>query len=300
MYVDGESAPAIEATIYNLHGFVFFCSAGDANTTAGYDVQSCQRQYGNSKLGKTAANSGQYNTFRMPYGEKGVRVTAQAPREYLGFCDHSCDESPGSSSCCGLYYHIAALRGAVLPVTLGGGMVELPPTARLRLYANHASTVEPLEFFALYNQTNAGGAILYTGMAARDLSGALNGNWHFLEGCMRLALEGGPLEVYSDGTESYFYGSLYFDNGQDNYANDVAGLMQYYGRGHTPGPMGGGGSSPPHFSAYRFHDSELLVHHDAMALVWRCGDVNQCIGNGPALYSPAAVEVWSQVVAYVW
>lgn len=39
-------------------------------------MASCTRIYGNSKMGKTAANSGHYNTFRMPYGEKGVRVTA--------------------------------------------------------------------------------------------------------------------------------------------------------------------------------------------------------------------------------
>ena len=30
---------------------------------------------------------------------------------------------------------------------------------------------------------------------------------------MRLAADGSPLEILSDGTESYFYGSLYFDNG---------------------------------------------------------------------------------------
>ena len=56
VYVDGEPTAAIEATIYNLHGFVFFCGADDANTTQGYDLASCTRQYGNSKLGKTAAN----------------------------------------------------------------------------------------------------------------------------------------------------------------------------------------------------------------------------------------------------
>jgi len=55
----------------------------------------------------------------------GVRVTAQAPSSFLGHCDHSCAASPGSPKCCGLYYHIAALRGAVLPITLGGDLVEV-------------------------------------------------------------------------------------------------------------------------------------------------------------------------------
>eukprot|EP01051_Picozoa_sp_SAG22_P023692 SAG22_NODE_6226_length_883_cov_1.419643_3_plen_55_part_01 len=36
---------------------------------------------------------------------------------------------------------------------------------------------------------------------------------------MRLAVDGSPLEILSDGTESYFYGSLYFDQGKDDYAN---------------------------------------------------------------------------------
>ena len=102
--------------------------------------------------------------------------------------------------------------------------------------------------------------------------------------------------------ESYFYGSLYFDNGNDDYANDIAGLMQYYGTGHTAGPTGGGsdGGTPPHFSAYRFHDSELLIWHESLSLVWRSGDVNQCIGDGPVLYGASKTEAWSQVLAYTW
>eukprot|EP01046_Picozoa_sp_COSAG06_P028206 COSAG06_NODE_2529_length_6714_cov_2.777627_7_plen_66_part_00 len=51
--------------------------------------------------------------------------------------------------------------------------------------------------------TGKGGAILVTGMAARDRSGDPKGNWRFLEGCMRLAVDGSPLEILSDGTESY-------------------------------------------------------------------------------------------------
>ena len=34
VYVDGEATPAIESTIYQLHGFVFFCTPGDANATS--------------------------------------------------------------------------------------------------------------------------------------------------------------------------------------------------------------------------------------------------------------------------
>jgi hypothetical protein len=151
------------------------------------------------------------------------------------------------------------------------------------------------------NVTGKGGAILVTGMAARDRSGDPKGNWRFLEGCMRLAVDGSPLEILSDGTESYFYGSLYFDQGRDDYANDIAGLMQFYGTGAGKGAAGTtDAGTPPHFSAYRFHDSELLVHHNNMSLVWRCGDVNQCIGDGPALYGPGAVDVFSQVLAYNW
>ena len=116
---------------------------------------------------------------------------------------------------------------------------------------------------------------------------------------MRLSVDGGPLEILSDGTESCFYGSLYFDNGSDDYANDIAGLMQYYGSGHAAGPTGGG-SGTPHFSAYRFHDSELLIYSDGMRLVWRCGDTNQCLGDGPVLYGAGAAEAWSQVLAYTW
>ena len=80
-------------------------------------------------------------------------------------------------------------------------------------------------------------------------------------------MDGSPLEILSDGTESYFYGSLYFDGGADNYANDIAGLMQYYGSGsRRQNP----GDSVPHFSAYRFHDSELLLWHHNVSLVREC------------------------------
>jgi hypothetical protein len=41
------------------------------------------------------------------------------------------------------------------------------------------------------NVTGKGGAILVTGMAARDRSGDPKGNWRFLEGCMRLAVDAG-------------------------------------------------------------------------------------------------------------
>ena len=69
---------------------------------------------------------------------------------------------------------------------------------------------------------------------------------------MRLAVDGSPLEILSDGTESYFYGSLYFDQGRDDYANDIAGLMQFYGVGAGAGAAGAAdAATPPHFSAYR-------------------------------------------------
>ena len=77
--------------------------------------------------------------------------------------------------------------------------------------------------------------------------------------------------------------------------------MQCYGVGAGAGAAGAAdAAAPPHLSACRFHDSELLVHHDNLSLIWRCGDVNQCLGDGPALYSPGAVDVFSQVLAYNW
>jgi hypothetical protein len=30
-----------------------------------------------------------------------------------------------------------------------------------------------------------------------------------------------------------------------------------------------------------------LMRRNNLSLVWRCGDVNQCIGDGPTLYSTA-------------
>ena len=146
-------------------------------------MTSCQRQYGNSKLGKTAANSGQYNTFRIPFGTKGVRVTAQAPSSFLGHCTSSCDINPGSETCCGLYYHIAALRGAELPIVLGDGLVELPIGARLRTFTNHVPLLHPLGFFSLLNVSGSGGAILYSGMAAKAaVANNSQPSWSFLEG----------------------------------------------------------------------------------------------------------------------
>ena len=47
-----------------------------------------------------------------------------------------------------MYYHVAAIRGAHIPVVLGG-LVELPETARLRLHSAQATGVRPLEYFSL-------------------------------------------------------------------------------------------------------------------------------------------------------
>ena len=70
----------------------------------------------------------------------------------------------------------------------------------MRTFTNHAPLLQPLEYFPLVNISGRGGAVLYTGMAARDMSGDPKGNWRFLEGCMRLAIDGGELEILSDGT----------------------------------------------------------------------------------------------------
>jgi hypothetical protein len=77
--------------------------------------------------------------------------------------------------------------------------------------------------------------------------------------------------------------------------------MQLYGVGAGAGAAGAAdAATPPHFSAYRFHDSELLVHHDNLSLVWRCGDGNS-LGDGPVLYDPGEhIDVFSQVLAYNW
>ena len=180
--------------------------------------------------------------------------------------------------------------------------MQLPRSARLKSFANEAA----LQFFPLLNVSGGDGAVLMTGMAVRA-AGPPPHQWSFLEGCMRLKKGGSPLEILSDGTEAYFYGSLYFDDGHNNYANDIAGMMQYYGVGVPANPgasaTGGGAdnSTAPHVAAYRFHDSERLLWHDNISLVWRSGARNQCTGDGPVLYKLISpVDFVSLVLAYVW
>merc|ERR1712232_920425 len=161
-----------------------------------------------------------------------------------------------------------------------------------RLHRFDSPYLSPLDFHPLYNVSGMGGALLWTGIAARA-SGETPRN-NFLEGCVRAKIDNRPMQLISSGTEDFFSGTLYFDNGADVYHSDIAGTTQW---GSSPNKTG---KPRPFFSAYRFHDSEVLVHSESMLFTWRCGDTWQCVEDGPVLYNASGAEAHSQVLAYNW
>ena len=198
----------------------------------GIGFQDDAAPWGTKRIGKTGSPSGVYNTYRIPFGSQ-IRVTAQLPEGDTG--------NPR------FWYIIRGIEG--LPVEFSG--VRLPDNARLRLYKREDFTVQTLEEFNLCDTTTAG--MLYQVTIA-----AQSEDFNFLESCVRAYLDGEekPL-MLSSGLEDYFLGTYFFNRGP--YANEVAGLTHKDSSDHS-------------FSAYRFHEEDLLFFEKGLRLTCRCGE----------------------------
>ncbi len=217
VYVDGEKTSSISMEMFMGHGI-------------GYGDDAAP--WGIARMGKTGHPSGIYNTYRIPFGTK-VRVTAQ-----LG---EGVDERPP------FWWIVRGVEN--LPIEIGG--VELPATARLKLYTREHLTVKALEEFDLFSTSKAG-AVYQVVMCAHSE------NFCYLEACMRAYFSGATEPTFlSSGLEDYFLGTYYFNRG--TYYTPVAGLTHIREADHS-------------FSAYRFHDDDPIFFQKGLRLTCRCGE----------------------------
>lgn len=186
---------------------------------------------------------------------QSVRVTAQRAKEESG-------DPP--------FWWI--IRGVDnLPAEIGG--FTLPKNSRLKLHKVVNRTTKPLEEFDLCNTPGAG--LLYMVTIA-----AQSNNFGFLESCVRAYIGGTrkPL-LLSSGLEDYFLGTYYFNKGR--YYTPLAGLTHLV--------------PEKEFSAYRFHERDLVFFDHGLRLTVRAGEEF----NG-RVFGPAAGPKDTDFTTYVW
>ena len=221
IYIDGEEYPSIEFLLLLGHGIGFVDSSSNGHGAW------------NTKRISADADNNLYDTYQIPFS-KSFRVTATDP---VG----------------GTFWYI--IRG-VYNFPLMFGVLELPSTARLRLYKNVDVTLQPFEFIDLVNVQNTGGTLFQVTLAARS------SDFTYLEGCMRAYIDGSNSTTFlSSGTEDFFLSAFYYNAGL--YHSDNSGLTFKA----NPGTM----------SAYKFFEDDPILFRKSFRLQWRCGEV---IGTG--------------------
>jgi hypothetical protein len=217
VYVDGEDIASINMEMFLGHGI------GYLDDTAPWLTK---------RIGKTGSPSGIYNNYHIPFG-KHVRVTAQLPPEDEG--------NPR------FWYIIHGTEN--LPLTFSG--VQLPDSARLKLYKLENYQAASLEEFDIFKTSNSG--LVYQVTVA-----AQSKNMAFLESIVRgYSNQSDEPILLSSGLEDYFLGTYYFNKGL--YHGDEAGLTHLNPEDVT-------------FSAYRFHEEDPLYFQDGFRLTLRCGE----------------------------
>ena len=273
VYVDGASAPSVECPLYTLIATEFLDECGsyhecEANCSGHRRGRERDCPYGGgpwgtSLMGKSGVLSGIYNTRRIPYGD-GIRVTLQLP------------PGPALASCskgCNMFWTIKALADNMPRAPVRIGPIELPASARLRLVSSVVPDAAPLQFVPLYSSP-AGKA----GLVHQVSIAAESGNFNFMEACVRLWLDGSNMTLISSGTEDYFDGTYYFDQGL--FMTETAGLTQQAPL-EQPDPDPSPFPSPQssRISAFRVHTEDPLVYERSMKLLWRNGE--SCLREGP-------------------
>ena len=219
LYIDGETTPSIEFNLLLGHGIGFV----DVNNTTPW----------NTKRVSHDANEGTYNNYQIPFS-KSFQVTATHP---VG----------------GTFWYI--IRG-VYYYPLIFGVLQLPESARLRLYKNVNVTLEPLQFLELVNVQQSAGALFQVTIAANS------SDFNYLEACLRAYIDGSNSTTWlSSGTEDLFLSAFYFNEGI--YHSDNSGLTYI----KDPGAM----------SAYKFFETDPVLFTKSLALRWRCGET---VGGG--------------------
>ena len=219
IYIDGEILPSIDFQLYLGHGI----GLGDKSAAAPWSTKRISLD----------AYHGIYNTYQIPFS-KSVKITATHPDG-------------------GVFWYI--VRG-VYNYPLVFGMLQLPSTARLRLYKKVHMTLEPFEFMDMVHVQGTAGAIFQVTLAANSST------FRDLEGCVRAYVDGDDKTLWlSSGTEDFFLSAYYFNEGI--FHSDNSGLTYL----QRPGAM----------SAYKFFETDPLLFTKSFRLTWRSGEL---VGSG--------------------
>ena len=199
---------------------------------SGFGFQDSAAPWGTKYSGKTGRPSGIFNFYRIPFSSH-VRVTAELPE---GVADDQV-----------FWWIVRGVEG--LPLQWSG--MQMPASAKLKLYTRENFVQQPLEEFDLC-QTDRSGMLFQVAMAAKSE------NFNFLEAMMRAYIDGSeqPL-LLSSGLEDYFLGTYYFNRGL--YHLEQAGLTHKKESDYS-------------FSAYRFHDEDPIWFSQGLRLTCRCGE----------------------------
>jgi hypothetical protein len=233
-YIDQETAPSISFQPALMCGFGFPLNYSEADQYSAGDL-----------CGKSATVGGWWNTFPVPF-EKSVLVKARP------------DAADTVSGCIGGYINVRGTEN--LQLTLPGGLVPLPSSARLR--ATNWTIRQPFEFVDVVSlPAGSRGVIFMVSLfvEAQPVGGVAAGGG-YIEGCWNL-LDGAnasyPGLVVGTGVEDYFDSAYYF--GADS---DVGHAVPF------TTPLSDGYER---LSAYRFHNRDPLVLTDGGSLTWRVG-----------------------------
>ena len=218
IYIDGETLPSIEFQLLMGHGIGFVQYGKDVKLTPW-----------NTKRISLDADHGIYNTYQIPFSQS-FSVTISHP---VG----------------GTFWYI--IRGVYYyPLMLGE--LQLPSSARLRLYKNVDVVMSPLDFLDLVDVQRSAGALFQVTLAASS------SNFQYLEGCVRAYIDGKNATFLSSGTEDFFLSAFYFNEGL--FYSDNSGLTYK----DNIGTM----------SAYKFFEDDPILFTKSFRLRWRCGEVD--------------------------
>lgn len=301
-FIDGDKKPTIEMNLYVGHG-IGFVSSSDGFNQSSEDMdkfklkerfqkskdQESNRQFheglggdstvpwGTRRIGHLAKGGGLYNTIRMPF-QKSIRIT------FTSTVDQ------------GYYWYI--IRGSEnYPLIIGD--LELPKTAKLKLYKLEDLTIFPLQYVTMASSSNSSGLLYQVTLAGSSV------NFHYLEACFRARVDDEDnLQYLSSGTEDFFLSAYYYNGGQ--FHTSHSGLTYF----KNPGTM----------SAYKFFEDDPVMFTKSFKLLWRCGEANDnncfklsnrdCFQQGDETYckNPKGVHerlknldlATAKITSYVW
>jgi len=177
-----------------------------------------------------------------------------------------------------------ARGGTNIPIRVGE--IDIPlKTAKLVQFRTNR-IFQPIEFVPLATVPRG-----TRGVHFMHTLSVLSNNMNFLEGCYHVYFGEStwPGLVLSTGTEDYFDSAWYFSAGQ--FHQDVSGFT------HLEQADTG-----VQWSAYRFHETDVLQFDDGFQLDWRNGDVLD--GAGIKCYALTGETVGipgpALVKAYAW